>query len=212
MLSKKTLWTVVVDNYFPELMKYTLPSLERWASKIGADFRVISERKFPDFPPTYEKLQIHELGKNCEWNILLDADVMLDPRMPDFTQVVPPESLAFYMEFDASLLFEPDPYFVRHGKRLGVATNFVIAHHMIHDIWTPLEFGWEQAKTKTKREFIVDEYCISRNLARFGLKHTGLLEGETEKMFHHFDINTVTPDRESVVAEAKKLAQLWENV
>jgi hypothetical protein len=206
---RKAVWTVSVDNYLPELTKHTFPSLQHWADKIGADFHIISERKYPEFPPTYEKLQIYELGKPYEWNILVDADLMIHPDMPDLTKQVPPDHVGYYMGFDASLLFAADQYFLRHGKKIGVATNFVVTHGMVHDFWTPLEFGWEIARTKTKREFIIDEYCVSRNLAKFGLKHTGLFDEKTMPLMVHFDITTEKPDWDSVLTKIEKLEKQW---
>ena len=206
---KKCLYTICVDNYFPELMRYTLPNLANYAQKIEAQFHIITERKFPDFPPTYEKMQIYELGKGNDWNILVDADSMFYPGMFDPTIMVPPDHVGYYMSFDASLLFECDQYFFRDGRNMGVASNFMCVPRACHDLWTPLEFSAEIAKTKTKRWFIVDEYCISRNLARFGLKHTGILDGEFQKLLTHFDVNTVSPNKEEVIARAKKYHEEW---
>ena len=39
------------------------PYIKKYAQKIGADFYVIKERKFPDWYITYEKLQIYEIEK-----------------------------------------------------------------------------------------------------------------------------------------------------
>lgn len=205
----KTLYTVCVDNYFPELTQYTIPNLERFAQRIGAKFHLITERKFPDFPPTYEKLQIHHLGKNNDWNILVDADAMFSPKMYDPTLYVPPHTVGYHMSFDASLLFEADEYFFRDGRRIGIASTFMAVPRACHDLWTPLEFSVDIAKTKTKRWFIVDEYCISRNLARFGLKYTGILGDNYSHLYKHFDLTTESPSKELVVELAKKFAKDW---
>lgn len=200
----KCLYVVSVDNYFPELTQYTLRNLEAFASKINSDFSVIDERKFPEYPPTYEKLQIFELGKANDYNILVDADSMFHKDMEDPTLLVPPDHFGSFMQFDASLLFEPDEYFFRDGRRIGVASTFMVVPRALHDIWTPLEFSVEEARERTKRWFIIDEYCISRNVARFGLKSTGLLGDEFQHLLKHFDVNSKTPDRDAVVEEARK--------
>jgi hypothetical protein len=137
---------------------------------------------------------------------------MLHPDTPDFTTMLAPDHLGSYMQFDASLLFEADQYFIRDGRRIGIATNIVITHMLIHDVWQPLEFGWETAKTKTKREFIIDEYCVSRNLARYGIKASGLMSAEDAAVWlNHFDLTTELPDKAAVVEKAKKLTELWSN-
>lgn len=208
---KKTVYTVCVDNYFPELTRYTLPNIAKFAARIGAGFQVIRDRKYLDFPPTYEKMQVHELGRDNDWNILIDADCMVSPKLPDPT-LMPPEIVAFYMEFDASLLFEADEYFLRDGRKLGVSTNFVVSSRMCHDLWAPLEFSAEVAKTKTQRWFIVDEYCVSRNLARYGLKRTGTMGEEDNSLFRHFDVTTLNIDRNQIVEEAKRLSEEWHGI
>jgi hypothetical protein len=208
-MKQKCIHTVCVDNYFPELSQYTLANLEQYAKKIGADFNVITTRKFPDFPPTYEKLQVHELGARYHWNILVDADCMFHPAMFDPTQIQPMDYVCTQEEFDASLLFEVDQYFMRDGRKKGLASNFVISHITCHDLWTPLEMTWAEARTKTKREFIIDEYCISRNLARFGLKNSGILGPELVHLFKHFDVNSKSPDKDQVVQLAKKYHEEW---
>ena len=205
----KCIHVVNVNNYLPELTKYTLPNLEAFADKIGADFKVITERKFPEFPATYEKLQIHEIGKKYEWNILVDADAQFFPGMFDPTMVTPFDHVGYFMGFDASLLFEPDEYFARDGRKLGISTCFMCVHRACHDVWTPLDTDWETARSKTKREFIIDEYCVSRNVARFGLKVTGMLEGAFTSLFHHFDVNSKTPNLEEVVEKAKNNFETW---
>lgn len=68
---KKTVFTLNVDGYAPEITALTYPLIEAYAEKIGADFHIISERKFPEWPVTYEKLQIFELAREMgnDWNI-----------------------------------------------------------------------------------------------------------------------------------------------
>src|SRR5271168_5376308 len=71
---KKTIYTLNVGGYAPEICALTYPLLQAYARKIGADFHVIRDRKFPDWPVVYEKLQIHVLGKEHgdDWNIYID--------------------------------------------------------------------------------------------------------------------------------------------
>jgi hypothetical protein len=59
---KKTLYTLSVNDkhpgqdFEPEITALTFPLMRKYAHKIGADFHVIRERKHPDMPPVYEKL------------------------------------------------------------------------------------------------------------------------------------------------------------
>ena len=58
---KKTIFTLNVDGYSPEITDITYPLIKRYAKHIDADLHIIKDRKFPDWPVTYEKLQIYEL-------------------------------------------------------------------------------------------------------------------------------------------------------
>jgi len=75
---EKCVYTIAIDNWFPELCNITFPLMRSWAGRIGADFKVIDEAKFPGFPPNYEKFQIWELGSDYDWNVYIDADMIID--------------------------------------------------------------------------------------------------------------------------------------
>jgi len=182
MSIKKIVHVVWVNNYFPEMCQLTLPLLENYSKKIGAELNLITERKFPEFPPTYEKLQVYEDGKDSDWNILLDADMVVGPNAPDVTLQLSLDTVGLQSGFDASTMFVADQYFLRDGRKIGMAGGFIVTSGLTHDLWTPLEFGYDIAKTKTKRQHIVDEYCLSRNLAKFGLKMNGI--GQFEQFIH----------------------------
>jgi len=205
------IYTFVIDNYFPELCELTIPNIKRYANKIGADFVKVTERKFPTFPPTYEKIQVHELGKNNEWNILIDADFLIHPNTPDVRTVTPKDRVGFDWSYDANTCLNVnDSYFKRDGRNLGVVTSFVVSHSIVHDFWTPLEFGFDEAKKKIKHDHIIDEYCVSRNLAKFGLKHIGLFQKFPEQrgswLVH---LNVKEGSKEDIINKAKNLIGKW---
>ncbi len=219
----KTVFTVCVNDYFPELCAITFPLIEAYARRIGAKFHVITERKFPEFPPTYEKLQLGELGRDNEWNILIDADMLVSPLLGDVTRLVDARTVGLFMQYGAETLFQADQYFMRDGRRLGVATNFVVSHNACHDIWTPLEMPASVALTKTKRAHIVDEYCVSRNFARFGIRAVCIDLGWSEPApfklslgqtftsdIVHLDVST--NDRATVLSVARKQAEEWKTI
>lgn len=202
-MAKKTVHVLCVDNYFPEMCSVTLPLIQRYAKKIGAEFNLITERRYPDFPPTYEKVQVYDYGKDSEWNILLDADLVVSEGAPDVTLGDPSFVLAQSM-FDASSMFSADQYFLRDGRNIGIAGGMVVSSIYTHDLWTPLEFGYIEASRRSKRMHILDEYCISRNLARFGLKFGGV--GHFEN-FQHIGVADDEP-KDAKVAKAKEMAGL----
>ena len=188
---KKGIFTVVVDNYRPDICEKTLPTIKSYADKIGAEHIIISGRKFPEWPATYEKMQIFELGKNYDFCILIDADMMVASNAPDFTTGILPGYVGVLEAFNADNLFQKDEYFIKDGRNIGLASNFVITDKETHKLWEPLDMAWEEARKKTKREFIIDEYCLSRNLAKYGFKFTGLnYSDEVVWLFHHLGATT----------------------
>lgn len=46
---KKGLFVICVDNYQPEISAVTLPMLEIYTGKIGAEFTVISDREISTY-------------------------------------------------------------------------------------------------------------------------------------------------------------------
>ena len=82
---KKCVFTLNVGGYATEITDLTYPLMKGWCAKIGADFHVITERKFSEWPITYEKFQIYELAKEgkymiCEHaknniNMVLDIEI-----------------------------------------------------------------------------------------------------------------------------------------
>lgn len=225
--NKTCIYVVRVDNYWPELCSLTIPNLKMYADKIGAEFHEITTRKYPDFPPTYEKLQVYELGMDNEWNILIDADFLLHPLCPDFTKLLRPDVVGIDSGYDASLLLNMNSKYFRRdtrrpmlsgntltkNSRQGIATGLVVSNNLTHDLWTPLEYGWEEARKHTKREFIVDEYCISRNIARFGLKYGGVFQGHMElreSWLVHLGIEEKNQqERQTAINHAKTLLKKW---
>jgi hypothetical protein len=185
---KKEVFVVVVDNYMPELCAKTLPTIEAYANKIGAKFTVITKRKFPEWYPTYEKLQVYELGKNNDWNILIDADTFISPELPDVTEIVPATHVGIQYAYAARLVMTPDEYFIRDGRELGISSNFVVTSKLTHDLWTPLDMTPAEARARITRDSAPDEFCLSRNMARFGLKYAGVTQDQS--LINHLSVTT----------------------
>lgn len=179
---KKTVYTLIVDGFLPEVTNLTLPYMEKYASKIGADFHIISERKFPDMPVTYEKLQIYELGKDNDWNIFFDADALIHPDLFDITEQLKPDTVLHRGNDMAGNRWKYDKYFRRDGRNIGSGNWFTVASGLCLDLWHPLEdLTLEEALANiqpTSEEknkgvtpsHLIDDYVLSRNIARYGLK------------------------------------------
>lgn len=188
---KNAVFTVVVDNYRPDICATTIPTIKNYANKINAELIIISERKFPEFPPTYEKLQVYELGREFDHCLLIDADTKIHSTAPDFMPYILPGYVGLFESFDADKLFVKDEHFIKDGRNVGIASNFVLTDKETHELWKPLDISWDDARKLTKREFIIDEYCLSRNLAKHGFKFTGLQYNNNIKyLFHHIGVST----------------------
>jgi hypothetical protein len=180
---KKTLWTLNVDNYAPDITAMTYPLLRRYAEKIGADFQVINERKFPNFPVVYEKLQIYELGKNNDWNIYIDSDALVHPDLFDITEHLKKDTVLHNGKDLAGNRWKYDRFFQRDGRHIGSCNWFTIGSDWCMDLWKPLDdLTAEEAVANISLSLneinsgvmepshLIDDYTLSRNIAKFGLK------------------------------------------
>lgn len=190
---KKTLFVLNVDNYAPELCEFTYPFLKLYAERMGADFYEIKERKYPDMPPVYEKLQIYDLGREMgnDWNIYIDSDALIHPESIDYTNYITKDTVVHNGTDFANIRWKYDKYFLRHGKNTGSCNWFTIASDWCLDLWHPLDIPFEEALsniypivleklTVIKQSHLIDDYTLSRNIAKYGLKVKRALDINTE--------------------------------
>ena len=158
--------------------------MRAYARKIDAEFHVIRERKFPEWPLVYEKLQIHELGRcGNDWNIYIDSDALVNPEMFDITDYLHKNTICHNGRDMAAIRWKYDQYFRRDGRHIGSCNWFTVASDWCLDLWRPLDdLTLEQALANInitigernsglcQTEHLIDDYTLSRNIARFGLK------------------------------------------
>jgi len=186
MMKKCVHLLLIGDSYLLELRKLTLPNLYAYAEKIGADVNLITTRKYPEWPITYEKFQIYDDGKDFDWNVFIDIDTIIHPNFYDVTLQYPKSVVSFNFAYHADQQLRPDKYFARDGRNVGIATNFVVTSDWTHDFWEPLDVPLEVARQNIIRQHIMDEYCASRNLAKYGLKYAGVAPTpESQKLILH---------------------------
>jgi hypothetical protein len=221
---KKVVYTLQVDGYSPEITEITLPLLEAYAKKIGAEFVVINKRKFPLWPIPCEKFQIAELAERnqADWHIFFDADSLIHPDMFDVTAVVGKGvTLSVGTDFSPAR-FEPDKYFHRDGRWIGKGNWCMVGSDWVaQDLWrlptdlTAKEIAAKIHPTAEERlfgvtpEHLVDDYIVSRNIARFGLKHMLVPDicrdvGASWQVYHHY-LKTI----EQKVMEMRQALTLW---
>jgi hypothetical protein len=172
-----------MNNWEPEITNLTFPLMKFHAKKIGADFLLLDQRKFPSLPLQLERFQIFNISKNYDWIIQLDADLLMHPDMPDLTQHVSKDTILISKWDLLSKRFKTDYCFERDGRRISAPGFFTITSDWCRDFWklpkdidldtaldstTPLLHEWDGRKVNNTH--IVFDYLISRNIAKYGLK------------------------------------------
>lgn len=212
----KRVYVLNINNYDPDITSITYPLIKKYSEKINAEFIEIKDRKFIDYPITYEKLQIHELGKEFDWNIYIDSDVLISPYLQDITNDINPDTVIIKDGFRADVKFPMNDYLIRDGRNIGISGCLVACSKICHDFWKPVELSSDEMinniiiskenikKGLTKGHYS-DEYAFTMNLARFGLKCTGLKKWEQEFIYHPYDYE----NKEEKLNYLKKIIKSW---
>jgi hypothetical protein len=221
---KKTIYTLNINSYAPEIRAITRPYLESYASKIGAEIVDISERRFPEMPVVYEKLQIKELAteRKDDWAIYFDSDALIHPETIDFTNFLSKDTVMHNGKDMANIRWKYDKYFLRDGRNIGSCNWFTVASDWCLDLWTPLDIPLEEAlkniraiplekQTVITDEHLIDDYTLSRNIARFGLKFTkvsDILE-KVDLPNANFFWHQYTHDTETKIKMLQEVIKQW---
>lgn len=88
--------TICIGEVYDKIGKFTHPSIERYAEKIGADFIVIDKTNRSS--PHWEKFQIFQFLNKYERIIFLDSDLIVREDCPNLFDVVPPSKLGAFNE------------------------------------------------------------------------------------------------------------------
>lgn len=230
----KKIYTLNVGDHQPKIREFTRPYLEAYAIKCGFDDIIeITERKFPDWPVTYEKLQVYELGKENDWSLYVDSDALIHPDLLDFTELVRKDTVFFYGKDHWGSRWRYDNYQRRDGRDISACTWFVLCSDWTIDLWRPNEdIGPEQAVKNIKpvqveanfakymgesmREYathLIDDYTLSRNIAKFGLKHKTVpqLMEEVQMNLHPYFAHIYLDDPEVKLEFLQDIHMQWMN-
>ena len=218
---RKLIHVVNINDFFPDLFALTYPTIRSYAERNGYMINMITERKFPDYPINYEKMQVYEDGKDAEVNILCDADMLIHPQFPDVTEFLKRDSIAFNDNYNISWKYHVDRirYFMRDGRDVGIATNFVVSSDWTHDVWEPLSLSQKDIEDLAKKEntdtggadgrgwgHYADEFALSYNMAKYGLKYTGVT---WEDWMRPWLIHTGTGDKNEALQIARQTLEKW---
>src|SRR4051812_44162798 len=134
---QKTIYTLAVDGYPASITDLTFPLMRTFAHKIGADFHVIHERRFLDWPAPMEKLQVFDLANDAgdDWSIFLDADALVHPETFDFTEHLSKDTIMHHALDRSTVRFTPDRYIRRDGRFQSPGNWLAVASDWCRDLW-----------------------------------------------------------------------------
>lgn len=95
---KTLLLTIAVGPEYSRIGQLTHPSLRRYAERIGADFRAITEPRLAVTTPHWEKFQIAELLDEYDRVLYMDTDLIVREDCPSLFDVVPEDRLGMFNE------------------------------------------------------------------------------------------------------------------
>lgn len=183
---KKCVHVININDYFPELFELTIETIKHFATKIDADLNIITTRKWPDWPLLTEKLQVYDYGKGYDWNILIDADILINPNAYDPFIDFDPSIVGCKDEYPANKQLKMDEVFLRDGRNIGLSGCLIATSKETHNLW---KFPDMDKKTIFNNIIqdrkVVDEYVISRNLAKYGYGYRELYPINYYNYFYH---------------------------
>lgn len=222
---KKALYTLNINNYAPEICALTMPLINGYANKIGAKHIEITERRFNGWPVVYEKLQIYKLAKEngADWHIYIDSDALVHPETLDWTCFLPRDTVAHNGSDMANVRWRYDDYFLRDGRNIGSCNWMTIASSWCIDLWRPLDDltlaqaldqihpTVKELGTVIDREHLIDDFTLSRNIARYGLKFKTLAQIEKDLGFtdSEFYWHQYTVSTDEKVRQMKEVLARW---
>lgn len=98
MKKENLVLTISIGHHYHEVSKYTLPSIQKYADKIGADFINITEFNPNFITQKWNKFYIHELLNEYKRIIYLDVDILVREDCPNLFEVVPYNKLGMFDE------------------------------------------------------------------------------------------------------------------
>ena len=187
---KRQIYLLNIDNYAPKVTELTYQLIKHYAEKIAADIYQITERKFPGWPPVYEKTQIYELAQQigADWTIYIDSDTLIHPDCFDFTSHMTKDQVAHNGKDMATHRWKYDRFFLRDGRHIGSCNWWAIASDLNIELWKPLDdLTLEEALSRIhpvvselngccEASHLIDDFTLSRNIAKYGLHHTTLID------------------------------------
>jgi hypothetical protein len=172
--------------------------MKKYAENIGAEFLVLTERKYANLPITLEKFQLYDI--DADYIIFLDADTLINPNAFDFS-TLKSDIIVIAEWLDGADFLQTSP----PGKnKIRVHPAFLAfskeSKYLVEPHENPLQYIENILNPNPK--WHLDEYVMSLNL----LKHGGNILTTKE----HFP-NAIAHDGNYLTTE-QKIIMLKENI
>lgn len=115
-LSNKLVITVATGTTYRQLLDVSRPTIQAYASKIGADY--IELTNDTQRWPLLEKFRVGHYSKLYDRTLFLDADCLVKPNTPDLFEIVPEQSIGFINDYHRNPYGKVDQWLVETRKSL----------------------------------------------------------------------------------------------
>lgn len=78
--------TFAIGKNATELAEFTLPRMQRYAERCGADFLCFTDDQFSDFP-IGNKFRLSEIGRHYRKVVYMDVDIWIEDTLPNLFQL-----------------------------------------------------------------------------------------------------------------------------
>ena len=199
---KKLLVTLNINDYDKEITELTFPYMREYAKNIGADFHIIKERKFPDFPLMLEEFQMYEFAETYDWIIFLDGDCLINPKGVDLTTLVEEDRVLIAKFNSPTHHYHPDNIEGKYNLKYYAPFFFLVFHKNSKDCVKPYQNPYDYyeyinlnstypemkdyMKIRTHlseeeiKDTLIDEFLLTLNLHRYNIKTASLQEDFSE--------------------------------
>ena len=195
---KKLLVTLDINNYNKEITKLTFPYMKQYAKNIGADFHIITKRKFPDLDISLEKFQLYDVCSNYDWVIFLDADCLINPETVDFTKLISEDRVLISKYISPEHHFYPKNIEEKYNLQYYAPFFFLVFHKYSKKCVKPYKNPLDYCKyinIKSQNEeflkylsskitsdnivspsWFLDEFLLTLNMHKYEIKTASLKE------------------------------------
>ncbi len=195
---KKLLVTLNIGDYDKDITSLTFPRMKEYAKNIGADFHIITERKFPDLDINLEKFQLYDICLDYDWTIFLDADCLINLKGIDLTKLVENGRIIISSYNNPKHHFYPENIEGQYNLNYYAPFFFLVFHKNSRDCVRPYSNPLDYCKyiniESQNKEFLeyfssknmnksivssswfLDEFLLTLNLHRYNIKTASLQE------------------------------------